>query len=90
MLSKSELLADGSTESTPATLFFDGHVEVTGVAAAQRADGRVREQTGDGLWSRDTPLGTNGYFIDASYDDAATSYHILTSEGIRGRDFIAE
>jgi len=50
-----------------------------------------------GLWLRDTPLGgmkgpggpTGGYFMDYSYDTMAfTSFHILTADGIRGRDII--
>ncbi|MBT8487139.1 MAG: type II secretion system protein [Phycisphaerales bacterium] len=73
-------------ESQPATLFFDGHVEMVGVREAMRADGRAETQSGYGLWSRDTPLGTDGYYIDAGYDQAATSFHILTVDGIRGRD----
>ena len=46
-------------------------------------------QSGHGLWSRDTPFGADGYFIDDGYDFAATSFHILTTDGIRGRDKIA-
>ncbi|NNF44769.1 MAG: type II secretion system protein [Phycisphaerales bacterium] len=81
-------------ESSPVTLFYDGHVEGVGVRKAMRADGRVRTQTGEpnwGLWSKDTGLeGENGYFIDASYDQAATSFHILTTDGIRGRDIMGD
>ncbi|MBT8486640.1 MAG: type II secretion system protein [Phycisphaerales bacterium] len=76
-------------ESSPITLFYDGHVEGIGVRRAMRADGRMRAQTGEsnwGLWSKDTGLGEDGYFIDAGYDQAATSFHILTTDGIRGRD----
>jgi len=52
-----------------------------------------------GLWSRDTPLGgiktedgpEGGYFMDLSYDNLAyTSFHILTTDGIRGRDIIGD
>ncbi|NNM25569.1 MAG: type II secretion system protein, partial [Phycisphaerales bacterium] len=75
-------------QSEPVTLFYDGHVEPVGVRACMQADGRHREQTGYGLWSRDTPLGENGYLIDAGYDQAATSFHILTVDGIRGRDVV--
>ncbi len=46
-----------------------------------------------GLWSRDTPLsGTwnpnanGGYFMGDGYDSTATSFHILTTQGILGRD----
>jgi len=73
--------------STPATLFYDGHVSITGVDAAMRADANVIRQGGEGLWLRDTRWRQDGYMIADGYDQAATSYHILTSDGIRGRDF---
>ncbi|MBT8485174.1 MAG: type II secretion system GspH family protein [Phycisphaerae bacterium] len=76
-------------ESSPMTLFYDGHVEGLGTRKAMRADGRMRAQTGEqnwGLWSKDTPWGDNGYLIEFGYDQAATSYHILTTDGILGRD----
>ena len=74
------------------TLFYDGHVSLVGVYDAQMADGRMQAQTGTGgwgLWSRDTPFGGDGYFIGRSYDNAHSSFHILTTDGIRGRDVIA-
>ena len=79
-------------ESSPATLFYDGHVETVGVRQTMRADGRVRVQTGNedwGLWSKDTPWGGDGYLIEIGYDRAATSFHILTTDGIRGRDIVS-
>jgi prepilin-type N-terminal cleavage/methylation domain-containing protein len=78
-----------SWESVPVTLFYDGHVEGLGVRAAEAADSRHAVQAGYGLWSRDTPLGSEGYFIDSGYDFANTSFHILTTDGIRGRDKIS-
>ena len=83
-------------ESNPATLFFDGHTETVGVRKAERADGRVTGQQRDagqydaGLWHKQTNFGPNGYFSDAAYDFANTSFHILTTEGIRGRDILAD
>ncbi|MBT8485858.1 MAG: type II secretion system protein [Phycisphaerales bacterium] len=77
-------------ESSPITLFYDGHVESIGVRNAMRADGRMQAQTGWGLWSRDTPFGEDGYLIDLGYDQAATSFHVLTTDGIRGRDILAD
>jgi prepilin-type N-terminal cleavage/methylation domain-containing protein len=77
---------NASWESVPVTLFYDGHVEGLGVREAEAADTRVTVQSGHGLWSRDTPMGSDGYFIDTGYDFANTSFHILTTEGIRGRD----
>ncbi|MHC5003709.1 MAG: type II secretion system protein [Planctomycetota bacterium] len=78
-----------SWESVPVTLFYDGHVEGVGVREAEAADTRHQVQAGYGLWSRDTPFGGDGYFIDIGYDFASTSFHILTTEGIRGRDKLA-
>jgi type II secretory pathway pseudopilin PulG len=75
-----------SFESMPVTLFYDGSVRLMGVKEAMSADRRQLHQAGVGLWSRDTPFGDNGYFIADSFDFAATSYHILTTDGIRGRD----
>lgn len=78
-------------ESSPMTLFYDGHVGGVGVRKAMRADGRMRAQTGSGdwgLWSHDTPMGVDGYFIQEGYDQAASSFHILTTDGIRGRDVL--
>jgi hypothetical protein len=79
-----------SYESAPVALWYDGHVESTSVQQAQQADARVRQQTdGDGrrgLWNQTTPFLTDGYFHADGYDFAATSFHILTSDGIRGRD----
>lgn len=80
-------------ESSPVTLFYDGHVESVGTRSAMRADGRVRAQTRNenwGLWSKDTPWEENGYFSEYGYDQAETSYHILTTGGIRGRDVSGE
>jgi hypothetical protein len=73
--------------STPACVFFDGHVGPAGCYDANQSDARVRAQTGHGLQSRDTPMG-DGYFQDFTYDPWLSSYHILTIEGIKGRDFI--
>lgn len=88
-------------QSVPQAMFYDGHVESLGVQEAMAADYRVTvssapAQTGDpssvphGLWSRETPLGGNGYYMGEGYDWAATSYHILTIDGILGRDKLGE
>ena len=80
-------------ESSPVTLFYDGHVENVGTRNTMRADGRMRVQTDNpnwGLWSKDTAFGADGYYIDAGYDQAATSFHILTTDGIRGRDIVGD
>ncbi len=76
-------------ESRPVTLFYDGHVAVIGTEQAERSDFQHLTQAGYGLWSRDTPLGgspNGGYFMGDGYDFIATSFHILTTDGILGRD----
>ena len=79
-----------SYRSSPVTLFFDGHVRELSVLEAMLSDARVRAQTDDAeyLWSPDTPFGSRGYFSEYGYDQANTSYHILTTRGIRGRDTV--
>jgi hypothetical protein len=76
-------------ESVPVTLFYDGHVAALGVREAEDADARHAAQAGYGLWSRDTPFGADGYLSDIGWDFAQTSFHILTTGGIRGRDRLA-
>ena len=76
-------------QSSPVTLFFDGHVGITGVSDAMDSDQRSLANGGVPLWSRDTPLGMNGYYIPQAFDFyAETSYHVLTVNGILGRDFV--
>ncbi|MDZ4754892.1 MAG: prepilin-type N-terminal cleavage/methylation domain-containing protein [Phycisphaerae bacterium] len=82
--------------SAPATLFYDGHVGIMGVADAMESDGRAKAtapatQQQKGLWHRGTPFGGDGagYFGAFTYDFIVnTSYHILTVDGIQGRDTI--
>ena len=80
-------------QSNPVTLFFDGHVGPLSVRGTEIADARVQQQTGNpawGLWSRDTLMGADGYFISYGYDYAETSFHILTMDGVRGRDTLGD
>jgi type II secretory pathway pseudopilin PulG len=74
--------------SIPMTLFFDGHVAGLSVSEAMRSDARMLAQTGGAvpLWSRSTPFGSDGYYQTEGFDFAETSFHILTVDGIRGRD----
>lgn len=80
-------------ESRPVALFYDGHVTVTSTQEAIQANDRNLANAGYSLWVTDTPLaGTpfpnsqGGYFMGDAYDDTATSFHILTTDGILGRD----
>ncbi len=77
-------------QSQPVTAFYDGHIELVGVWEAMRDDTRMQFQTGgaQGLWHRETPFGANGYMINLGYDFAETSFHILTTDGARGRDIL--
>jgi prepilin-type N-terminal cleavage/methylation domain-containing protein len=77
-----------SYQSMPVTLFYDGSVRIMGVMEAMSSDRRHAGQHPDGvgLWSRDTPFGDNGYLIADGYDFSDTSFHVLTTEGVRGRD----
>ena len=74
-------------DSAPLTLFFDGHVSLMSVAEAMDADERATCDEVNGLWSRTTPMLDNGYYGDLAYDTLAnTSFHILTLDGVLGRD----
>ena len=82
-------------DSTPVTLFYDGHVRLLPNTEVYAADQQILKQTGgvDGLWHRGTPFNTyydpwdpGGYFIEYGYDGAPLSHHILTTDGILGRD----
>ena len=74
-------------ESRPATLFFDGSVRRLSVLEAMQADKRLSAQGGGSLWNRTTPLGSNGYYGAQAWDWVAdTSFHVLTTKGILGRD----
>ena len=75
-------------DSAPATLFYDGHTRLLPNTEVFAADQQILKQTGgvDGLWSRDTPFGANGYFIEFGYDGTPLSHHVLTTDGILGRD----
>ena len=42
-----------------------------------------------GLWSRDTPFGETGYGGEYSIDGSVVSHHILTTDGIKGRDILS-
>ncbi len=77
-----------SIDSAPVTLFYDGSVRLLPNAEVLSGDFQILGQTGgvDGLWHRGTPFGANGYLIDVSYDFVPLSHHILTTDGILGRD----
>jgi prepilin-type N-terminal cleavage/methylation domain-containing protein len=79
-------------DSTPLALFYDGQVRLFPNTEALAADQQILEQTEgtDGLWHRGTPFGENGHYIAEGWDQAPISHHILTTDGILGRDTLAE
>jgi prepilin-type N-terminal cleavage/methylation domain-containing protein len=89
---------NGSLNSSPVTLFFDGHIGQVGQREAIDACARVATQSGGtnrGTWSIDTPLkgaytdySDDGYYMEYCTDWSATSWHILTVDGIKGRDIL--
>jgi len=85
--------------SVPNALFFDGHVGSIACSEVMDADRRQRASwngvsgappvTGRGLWHTGTPYGTNGYYQQYGFDMLVdTSFHVLTTDGIRGRDVL--
>jgi hypothetical protein len=76
--------------SSPYTLFFDGSVQAISMSHAIADDAIVREgnKFDDGLWSNDTTLGPDGWQLVPSVDGATTSFHMLTTGGILGRDLL--
>jgi len=93
---------NASWDSSPVVLFYDGHVSQIGTKEAQGDCKRMVVQSAanppaHGLWSKDTPMGggyedynNGGYYQDITLDWTATSFHILTTDGIKGRDIIGK
>ena len=77
-----------SINSSPATLFYDGHIRLLSNTEVLFADLQVLKNTGgvDGLWHRGTSFGEDGYYIQFGLDGVPLSHHILTTDGIMGRD----
>jgi hypothetical protein len=80
-------------------MFYDGHVAGIAVSEVMDADRRARAGwngaagappiTGRGLWHTGTPLGATGFYQQLSFDMLAdTSFHMLTTDGILGRDVL--
>ena len=79
-------------DSSPVTLFYDGHVRLLPNSEVLFADFQVLAQTRqvDGLWHRGTPFGAGGYYIADGFDGVPLSHHVLTTDGILGRDTLGE
>jgi prepilin-type N-terminal cleavage/methylation domain-containing protein len=75
-----------SYQSMPVTLFYDSSVRLMSTLEAMSSSRRHERQAGYGLWTPDTTFGEDGYLHGDGYDFAETSFHILTTDGVRGRD----
>lgn len=78
-------------ESSPYTMFFDGSVSSVRMADAQQQDFTVYDAspTKDGLWTRETPFGKFGWDpMDQRFEGRASGFHMLTRDGILGRDLL--
>jgi len=87
-------------ESRPAVLFYDGHVGQIGTQKAHLDSLRFDGTSGYHLWLQDSPMGTAGFFCEEPFTYSTpgnlnspqgfiTSFHILTTDGIKGRDVLA-
>ena len=81
-------LFNHGADAEPLAMFFDGSVRPLRTGDVEADDMKLLDQTGgvDGLWSRDTPFGENGYYADRSFDGTHVSHHVFTTDGILGRD----
>jgi hypothetical protein len=79
---------NASASATPVALFYDGHVWTMSNAQAIADDASLIKRGLDGLWSRDTPFGQDGYLGAQSIDGSRTSHSVLTTDGILGRDVL--
>jgi hypothetical protein len=82
-----------SRSARPVTLFFDGSVQAVDMGAVQDQDWALFESspTDDGLWSRDTPFGKDGWRLGNNgdlIDGRGGGFHFLTTGGILGRDLL--
>lgn len=74
--------------SQPGAIFYDGHWSFVPMSTFAADDEMAAQQTGDGLWSRDTPYGAGGVWANEAIDGFRNSAHLLTTEGILGRDLL--
>jgi prepilin-type N-terminal cleavage/methylation domain-containing protein len=75
-------------DSTPATLFYDGHTRMMSVREAVSSSNRVVANGEDPLDADDPAcFGNLGYFEWYRHGtDPINSYHVFTRDGIKGRD----
>lgn len=85
-------------DSTPVTLFFDGHLRLLKVKEVLASNERIlatepgQPPAGESLWvTKETSCFNGGYFDSYAVDkDKTTSFHVFTRDGIKGRDTIGE
>lgn len=80
-------------DSTPMTLFFDGHAAALSVRKVITDNDAVVRGGAPELWmDTEIPIGPwagyEGFFSNLSIDDARTSFHVFTRGGITGRDVL--
>ena len=71
-----------SAASRPVTLFYDGRVGNIPNLVAVIDDARIRQQSNDNLWCRNSPAGGAGFFGQYSgypIDNTYTSHSVLTT-----------
>jgi len=74
----------------PDRLYVDGRVDALHLPALAIVGSRNPTRQGrQTAYEFARHLGSAGFYIPEGYDFAATSFHILTSDGIRGRDTLA-
>ena len=90
------------SNSAPVTMFFDGHIQLLPCTRAMASDDRIKAQQASttfvekGLWVRNSPLGAQGWEgqVDRVYDQEIaskpTSFHVITTDGILGRDLTGD
>ncbi len=78
-------------DAKPLTLFFDGRVAELPNTQVAADDAKVLEGTAGavGVWTRDTPFGASGYLGAGTFDGFVSGHHVLTADGIFGRDILS-
>jgi len=79
-------------KSTPATLFYDGHVQPLQVGDVIDSNARIVESGEHSLWiEKETSCHDGGYFTQYTHEadsETPTSFHVFTADGILGRDIL--
>lgn len=80
---------NASSKASPLSMFFDGSVRRLRNVDAIADDESLFQASGGRLWSRTSPLGTQGYLgLQAIDSGPRTSHTTLTIDGLLGRDVL--